>query len=89
MESLKFTITTKMEKEDLKIFMYIATFFQNEIHDSDACYRIFIRFVVGKLCMGKCHYTRIFCCDNNYAYIYYRSYFLQDRKKSETVHKDG
>ena len=30
MESLKFTITTKMEKEDLKKFMYIVTFFRKK-----------------------------------------------------------
>ena len=30
MESLKFAITTKMEKEDLKKFMYIATFFRKK-----------------------------------------------------------
>lgn len=30
MESVKFTITTQMEKEDLKKFMYIATFFRKK-----------------------------------------------------------
>ncbi len=30
MESVKFTITTKMEKDDLKKFMYIATFFRKK-----------------------------------------------------------
>ena len=30
MESLKFTITTKMEKEDLKKFMYIVIFFRKK-----------------------------------------------------------
>ena len=85
MESLKFTITTKMEKEDLKKFMYIVTFFRKKstipmLVTVSLLGSLWVNYAWGNVT------TPGFFVDNNYAYIYYRSYFFQDRKKSETAH---